>query len=111
MDRFHLQVAAIALEEGFAVNARKTRMMRSGVRQQVTGIVVNRHSNIPRQEFDNLKAALTNCIRHGPASQNRDGRDNYQQFLAGRVSYVRMVNPQRGERLQRLFEQISWPGS
>ena len=111
MDRFHLQVAAIALEEGFAVNARKTRMMRSGVRQQVTGIVVNRHSNIPRQEFDNLKAALTNCIRHGPASQNREGRDNYRQFLAGRVSYVRMVNPQRGERLHRLFEQISWPGS
>jgi hypothetical protein len=111
MDRFHVQVAAIALEEGFAVNTRKTRMMRSGVRQQVTGIVVNRHPNIPRQEFDNLKAALTNCIRHGPASQNREGRDNYRQFLAGRVSYVQMVNPQRGKRLHRLFEQISWPGS
>jgi hypothetical protein len=109
MDRFHVQVAAIALEEGFSVNTRKTRMMRSGARQQVTGIVVNRHPNIPRQEFDNLKAALTNCIRHGPASQNRDGRDNHRQFLAGRIAYVQMVNPQRGKRLQQLFDKIAWP--
>lgn len=110
MERFHVQVAAIALEEGFSVNARKTRIMRCGTRQRVTGIVVNRHPNIPRQEFDSLKAVLTNCIRHGPASQNRDRRDNYQQFLAGRISYVLMVNPQRGKRLRQLFEQIAWPG-
>lgn len=109
MDRFHVQVAAIALEEGFSVNTRKTRMMRSGARQQLTGIVVNRHPNIPRQELDNLKAALTNCIRHGPASQNRDDRDNHRQFLAGRIAYVQMVNPQRGKRLQRLFDKIAWP--
>ncbi|PFH12244.1 reverse transcriptase (RNA-dependent DNA polymerase) [Collimonas sp. PA-H2] len=108
MHRFHVQVAAIALEEGFSVNTRKTRMMRSAVRQQITGIVVNSHPNIARPDFDNLKAALTNCIRHGPASQNREGRDNYRQFLAGKVAYLHMVNPQRGKRLQQLFEQIVW---
>ena len=49
--RFHAQVGAIALEEGFAINTRKTRMMRAGVRQQVTGIVVNRHPNIARAMY------------------------------------------------------------
>jgi hypothetical protein len=108
MDRFHVQVAAIALEEGFRVNTRKTRMMRAGTRQQVTGIVVNRHPNVGRQEFDNLKATLTNCVRHGPASQNREGRADFRAYLGGRVSYVAMVNQARGQRLKLLMDKIRW---
>jgi retron-type reverse transcriptase len=108
MDRFHVQVAAIALEEGFRVNTRKTRMMRAGTRQQVTGIVVNRHPNVSRQEFDTLKATLSNCVRHGPASQNRDGRPDYQAYLRGKVAYVAMVNPARGQRLKRLMDKVRW---
>ena len=108
MDRFHVQVSAIAREEGFAVNTRKTRMMRAGTRQQVTGIVVNRHPNIARKDFDILKAILTNCIRHGPTSQNRERHPNFQQYLGGKVAYTQMVNPQRGNRLRQLFEKIVW---
>ena len=109
-DRLHVHVAAIALEEGFKVNTRKTRVMREGVRQQVTGVVVNRHPNIARHDYDILKATLTNCVRHGPDSQNHDGRSNYQEYLAGKVSYVLMLNPPRAIKLQRLFQAIAWPG-
>ena len=109
-ERFHVQVAAIAIEEGFKVNTRKTRVMREGARQQVTGIVVNRHPNIARGHYDILKATLTNCVRHGPASQNRDGRANYRDYLAGKISYVMMVNPHRASKLQQLFQAIAWPG-
>jgi hypothetical protein len=38
-DRFSLRVAAIAIEEGFSVNLRKTRVMRESVRRQYTGHV------------------------------------------------------------------------
>lgn len=109
LDRFHPQVGAIALEEGFAINTRKTRMMREGVRQQVTGIVVNRHPNIARDEFDLLKAILTNCVRHGPQGQDRENRPDFRAWLAGRVAYATMVNPARGARLRRLFDVIAWP--
>ena len=109
LDRFHVQVAAIALEEGFRVNTRKTRMMRQGVRQQVTGIVINRHANIARGEYDTLKAILTNCMRHGPQSQNREGRDNFRDYLGGKVAYVNMVNPARGAKLHRLYTAVAWP--
>ena len=107
-DRFHVQVAAIALEEGFRVNTRKTRLMRQGVRQQVTGIVVNAHPNIARGDYDKLKATLTNCVRHGPASQNREKHPDFRAHLAGRISHVMMVNANRAARLQRLLEAISW---
>ena len=108
-DRFHIQVAAIALEEGFRVNTRKTRLMRAGMRQRVTGVVVNSHPNIARDEYDKLKATLTNCVRHGPASQNREGHPDFRAYLAGKISYVKMVNAQRAGRLQDLLEAIAWP--
>src|SRR5947208_1567722 len=69
--RIHIHVAAIALEEGFAVHTRKTRIMRQGVRQQLAGIVINQRTNLRRRDYDLLKATLFNCIRHGPDSQNR----------------------------------------
>ena len=103
------QIGAIALEEGFVINFRKTRIMRQARHQLVTGMVVNAKPNIKRAEFDRLKAILTNCIRHGPASQNRQQHPNFQAFLRGKVAWVSMINPARGARLKSLLEQIVWP--
>jgi hypothetical protein len=106
--RFQVQVCRIALEEGFEVHTRKSRFMRQGVCQQLAGIVVNDHPNVRRAEYDRLKAILTNCVRHGPAAQNRDGRADFRGHLAGRVAYVAMLSPARGQRLRALFDQIRW---
>ncbi len=106
--RFQLHVSAVAIKEGFSVHHRKTRVMRRGVRQHLAGVVVNDHPNVTRADFDRLKATLTNCIRHGAASQNRAGHDDFRAHLLGRVSFVAMINPARGQRLQALFERIEW---
>lgn len=57
----------------FSVHHRKTCIMRRGVRPYRAGLVVNRHLNLVRTDFDRLKATLTNCVRLGPESQNREG--------------------------------------
>jgi RNA-directed DNA polymerase len=106
--RFHLHATAIALEEGFKVNTRKTRIMRTGVRQQLAGVVVNRHPNLARPEFDQLKAVLHNCVVHGPHGQNREGHEDFRSYLAGKVAFAEMINPARGRRLRTLFETIAW---
>ena len=56
--RVVVQVGAIAMEEGFAVNFRKTRVMRQGVRQRVAGVVINAHPNVARDTYDTLEATL-----------------------------------------------------
>jgi hypothetical protein len=101
-------VAEIVAEEGFAVNSAKTRIQRAGGRQMVTGVVVNRHLNVPRRDYDRLKAILTNCRRHGPPSQNRAGHPAFRTHLDGRVTWVETVNPARGARLRELFEAVDW---
>jgi hypothetical protein len=106
--RFQVAVCRIALVEGFEVHTRKTRFMRQGVRQQLAGVVLNVRPNVRRNEYDCLKAILTNCLRHGPASQNRAGVPDFRAHLAGRIAYVGMLNAARGQRLHALFERIQW---
>jgi RNA-directed DNA polymerase len=108
VERFAVHVAAILLEEGFIVHHRKTRIMRRGVRQYLAGLVTNERINVVRADFDRLKATLTNCVRYGPESQNREGHASFRLHLMGRVGFVEMVNPARGARLRRIFEQIQW---
>jgi RNA-directed DNA polymerase len=108
IERFATHVAAILIEEGFMVHYRKTRVMRQGVRQHLVGLVTNQHMNIMRPDFDRLKATLTNCVRLGPESQNRDAHPHFRLCLEGRVGFVEMINPNRGKRLRAILNQIKW---
>jgi len=107
-ERFRTHVAAVLLEEGFRVQHRKTRVMKPGVRQHLAGLVVNEKANVARRDFDRLKALLTNCVRHGAESQNRERRPHFREHLEGRLGFVEMVNPEKGRRLRAIFERISW---
>jgi hypothetical protein len=111
VERFATQVAAILLEEGFEVHHRKTRIMRRGVRQYLAGVVTNERVNVVRADFDRLKATLTNCVKRGSESQNREGHPAWRQHLAGRIAFVAMINPQKGARLKKIFEKIEWPAT
>ena len=108
VERFAAHAAAILHEEGFAVHHRKTRIMRQSVRQHLAGVVANQRLNVRRVDFDLLKATLTNCARHGPASQNRDAHADFRAHLEGRVSYVEWINPAKGKRLRAILERIAW---
>ena len=99
-------VAAIVADEGYRLNERKTRIMRSGHRQQITGIVVNAHPNVPRQSFERLKAILHNCQRNGLDAENRERHPDFRAHLAGRVGWVEHVNPERGRKLRAMLESI-----
>lgn len=106
--RFAVHVGAAAIEEGFEVNARKTRVMRRGVRQRVAGVVINDRPNVARDEFDRLKATLHNCRTLGPSAQNRSEHPDFRAHLRGRVAHVGMLNPERGRKLRAIFDAIAW---
>lgn len=105
---FITQVMAIVQDEGFRVNYHKTRVMRHGTQQRIAGVVVNQRINGSRGDFDRLKATLVNCLRLGPATQNRDAHANFRSHLQGRISHWTMLNPQKGQRLTAIFDQIRW---
>ncbi len=106
--RLRVLIQRIVLEEGFALNQRKSRHTGQGGQQRLLGMVVNQRPNIPRRTFDQLKAILTNCVRHGPASQNRQHHPDFRAHLLGRIAHVRSINDTKGENLMTLFREIRW---
>jgi hypothetical protein len=55
-----------------------------------------------------LKAILINCARNGPEAENREGLPDFSAHLAGRISFVAMIRPDRGAKLRELFGKIGW---
>jgi RNA-directed DNA polymerase len=101
-------VAQIARDEGFAINADKTALRTRGSRQTVCGIVVNDHPNVPRLQYDRLRALLHNAARDGPAAHDRGHVPDFEAHVRGRIAWVSAVNPARGEKLRRMFELVDW---
>lgn len=108
INQLHALIYHIVMDEGFSLNTRKTRIMRRGRRQQLTGLVLNQHPNYPRFKYDKLKAILYNCSRFGPASQNQEKHEDFKSHLQGKIAHVKSINPQRAIRLERLFAEIDW---
>lgn len=105
---FHIKALTIAIEEGFRINTRKTRFMGKSQRQIAAGLVMNQRPNLSRRDFDRLKAILTNCVRHGWQSQNRDNHPDFRAYLEGRVGWAVQANPVKAEKLHRLLKEIEW---
>ena len=101
-------VERIVTDQGYRINARKTRVRRAGVRQSVTGVVVNERTAPGRREVDRLHAVLHNCVVHGPASQDRGGHADFRAHLLGRIGWVAQVHPGRAVRLHEEFARIEW---
>ncbi len=107
-DAFVRGAGRIVADEGHTLNRLKTRVHRAGVRQSVTGVVVNERTNVSRRDFDRLKAILHNCAVHGPEGQNREGHNDFRAHLLGRIAWVAHVHPARGATLRGWFEGIDW---
>lgn len=94
-------VTAIAADEGFALHPDKTRRMPSHKRQRITGLVVNDGPNLPREEYDLLRAELHRLSLQDSVS--------HAQFAAvqGRVAWAcQAVTPARQSKLRALLARI-----
>ncbi len=96
----------VSREEGFSVHPDKTRVMRKGGQQMVTGIVVNERRSVPRKEIRRLRALLHNAKKTGLQAQNRDAHPCFKEHVAGKIAYVMMVDPQRGRDLKAAFDAL-----
>ena len=92
-------VPEIVRDAGFSLNAAKTRIMPTGARQVVTGLVVNDHLNIARRDIDRLKAV----IHAGRWMSDKAVHDR----LMGQIGWVRNVNPAKADKLAALMRRAA----
>ena len=89
-------VRRVVEAEGFHVHPEKTRVHRSGGRQQVTGLVVNGDGKprVPRKLRRQMRAALHNLKQGKPLKEGET-----LARLAGYAAYIHMTDGERGAEL------------
>lgn len=99
-------VRRLCREESFEVNEKKTRVQRQNVQQTVTGIVVNKRPNVPRDVYRRVRAILHQAQKTGLAAQNREQHPNFPLHILGMISWVHMANPDKAKKLYRAWEKL-----
>lgn len=99
-------VRAILIDEGFVEHPDKTKVMRRGRRQEVTGVVVNDRVGVARDQVRTLRAILHNAEKNGLDAQNRDGHPSFAAHLRGRIAFVSMVDPAKGLALAQKLDRV-----
>ncbi len=89
-------IGRVAVDEGFRVHPKKTRITRSGSRQKVTGLVVNGSGapRVPREMKREIRAAIHNAS-HGKPLKAGDSVAR----LSGYAAYIYMTDPLLGAKL------------
>ena len=103
---FLKELHRIITDQGFHINDKKTRLQKTGHRQEVTGLVVNEKVNVQKRYIKQLRMWLYYWERYGYEKAERiflgqyiddrghllDGRKpNMINVLAGKLDYLRMV--------------------
>ena len=99
-------VKRIVESEGFTLNREKTRVLRHGGRQKITGLVVNGpgEPRVPRRLKRQLRAALHN-LKKGKGLKEGETPER----LRGYAAYVYMTDPQLGKKMLEQLDLVMEP--
>lgn len=100
------RIRHIAEDEGFAVNLKKSRVLRQNAAQLVTGLVVNHRPTLARKEIRRLRAILHRAKTEGLDAQNREGRPHFRAWLQGKIAYLAMVRPELGAKMRETLDTL-----
>ncbi len=104
-------IKKILVDEGFQVNAKKTRVQIQNQRQIVTGLVVNEKASIPKEVIRSLRQEIYYCRKYGVNGHLRKrgiGNSNYKDHLYGKAYFIKMVNRELGLKILEDLNQIIW---
>jgi retron-type reverse transcriptase len=93
-------VRFVVRKEGFVPHPDKTRVLRRGRQQEVTGIVVNDKPGVDRQTLRRFRALLHQLEKSGPEGKTWNGSADVIASVVGFANYVMMVDPAKGRALQ-----------
>ncbi|MFO7566538.1 MAG: reverse transcriptase family protein [Enhygromyxa sp.] len=105
--RLRRAVTDIVAAEGFVIHPDKTRVMRSGGRQRVTGLIVNSApegtpvARVPRKLVRELRAAIRN------RELGKPGKGESIEQLRGMAAYVQMCDPDKGRAFMQRLSGLS----
>jgi hypothetical protein len=97
VDQLSVSLRSIINSNGFEINPEKVWFSGPGYRKEVTGLIVNRFTNVKRTFVRDLRAALHKVETMGLAAAEKDFQSRYktgarlEQVLRGRLEWIAQV--------------------
>jgi len=92
-------VPQIVGSEDLTVHPKKTRVMRRGRRQEVTGLVVNERLGVPREQLRRYRAVVHKVRSKGPKGLRWGSAADLFNGLMGFAAFVHMVDADKGRAM------------
>ena len=106
------QIRYVIGKQGFVVNEAKTRILRRGRQQEVTGIVVNDKISIDRKTLRKFRAVLHQAETKGLEGLRWGNSPDLIAALKGYANFVFMVDKEKGyafqQQVRKIAEKYDW---
>jgi retron-type reverse transcriptase len=100
------RVKWLVTKDGLEVHPKKTRVLRKGRRQEVTGLTVNARANVPRETLRRFRAVLFQIDKDGPKGKKWGRSQDVLASIDGFANFVLMVDREKGGKLKAKVEAI-----
>lgn len=118
---FRIEIERIITEQGFKMNSSKTRLLKTGTRQEVTGITVNSIANVSRKYISDLRWILHIWEKEGYAKAYalfypkykqekgyiKKGEPVMENVIGGKLDYIRMIRGVNNQAYIKLAARYS----
>lgn len=103
-EEFISQLEIIIKQSGFKINQKKTRLQYKQSRQVVTGLVVNKKVNVPRDFYKNTRAMANSLYKNGSFTIN--GLEGSLKQLEGRFSFINHINKENNKEQKKINKDL-----
>lgn len=118
---FMQEVKRIVAEEGFVLNEAKTRLLKTGQRQEVTGLTVNSVANVSRKYIQDLRFLLSIWEKYGYSKAYacfyprykkekgyiKKGEPVMENVIDGKLNYLKMIKGNNNPAYLKLVQRFN----
>lgn len=109
-------VTKIISEEGFFINEEKTKYMKKGCKQFVTGLTTTNGVNVSKKYRKEISEHIYYCRKFG-VNNHLEKRANefprynnikFHNWLYGHLCFIKSINEKASKKMLEDFEKINW---
>lgn len=118
---FLKEVNRIILDQNFCIKTKKTRLQKTGYKQEVTGLIVNEKVNVEKRYIGQIRTWLYLWERYGYTKANnllnkdfiRNGKLRGKEYtlidnvISGKLQYLKMVKGEGSTTYQKYYRRFS----
>lgn len=105
-------IRKIIENNGFVLNKKKERIQYINQMQEVTGLMVNNGVKVKRKYKKDIEQHIYYCKKFGVynhlAKIKKQHISFYREYLYGKVNFIKMVEPEIGEKYLNQLNEINW---